>query len=188
MTRNSSWQMTKASSRRRIHTTERNSLPPNWTHVSLLHLTYIGGATLDDSGDEPRQLQRRKLIHHVFVAISAGEGEKGDVDGEVRLEADGNGGALLQSPCARLRHSLLLLVPRTTAATKAKQMEGVTQMEEGGTKAPRVATVSASLGCHQFRGQSELGILGGRAGRARGWAGAAREPEKWMGTEGSKAR
>ena len=57
------------------------------------------------------------------------------MDGEARLEVDGNGGASLQSLIARSRHSLLLLVPRTVAATNAKQMEGTMQMEEGGAAA-----------------------------------------------------
>ena len=39
---------------------------------------------------------------------SWGEGEKGDVDGEARLEVDGSAGASLQSLCGRPRHSLLL--------------------------------------------------------------------------------
>jgi len=67
------------------------------------------------------------------------------VDGEARLEVDGNGGASLQSLIPHTRHSLLLLVPRTVAATNAKQMEGAMQMEEGGA----AAEDSRRLGRHE---------------------------------------
>ena len=70
------------------------------------------------------------------------------MDGEASLEADGNGGASsLQSLIAHPQHSLLLLVPRTAAATNAKQMEGTMQMEEGGA----AAEDSRRLGRHESR-------------------------------------
>jgi hypothetical protein len=58
------------------------------------------------------------------------------VGGEAKPEAGGNSGASLQSLYTCRRHSRLL-VPWITAATDAKQMEGVTWMEEGGTEVVR---------------------------------------------------